>query len=76
MSVPLARVGQEFLGAGGGAVVDGDGEAVALDVEREVLAHDRQANDADVALAVTCIRHPVSLRTDSNRPASVAGLLR
>lgn len=32
---------------GGGAVVDGDGEAFLCDVEGEVLAHDGEACEAD-----------------------------
>ncbi len=31
-----------------GAVVDGDREAIALDIEGEILAHHRQPNDSDV----------------------------
>src|SRR5262249_22662775 len=42
---PAAR---ELVHAGGGAVEDGDGEAVALHVQDEVLAHDGQADQADV----------------------------
>ena len=36
------------FGARVGAVVDGDREAVALDIQGEVLAHHRQSDDADV----------------------------
>ena len=38
---------QELVGALKGAVVDGDGEAVALDVEGKIAAHDRKADESD-----------------------------
>ncbi len=38
---------EEMLGFGVGAVVDGDGEAVALDVERDVSPHHFESDDAE-----------------------------
>ena len=38
----------ELLHGGGGAVVNRDAEAVVGDVEGEVLAHDREADESDV----------------------------
>ena len=48
--LPLGAALGELLGHGRGAVVDADGEALALHVEDEVLAHDGEADEADVAL--------------------------
>ena len=39
----------EFRGLRGGAVVNGDAIAVPFHVEDQVLAHDGQADEADVA---------------------------
>ena len=41
---------RELLGHGRGAVENADGESLALHVEDEVLAHDGEADEADVAL--------------------------
>ena len=40
----------ELLGPAGGAVVDGDRVAVIGDVERQVLAHDAETDQADLRL--------------------------
>ena len=57
---PDGAVFQEVLGAGPGAVVNGDGVAIALDVERQVFAHDRQSDDTRVPVrpAGQCGRLP------------------
>ncbi len=47
----LRAGGEELLGAGGGAIVDGGGESVAGDVEGKVLAHHRQPDHTNVPLA-------------------------
>ena len=46
--LPLAAAVDEVVDLRGGAVEDGDGEAVALHVQDEVLAHHGQADQADV----------------------------
>ena len=46
----LGFLGQELVDLGDGAVVGDDGEAVVVHVEDEVLAHDGQADEGDVAL--------------------------
>ena len=47
-----AVLGDERLGAAGGAVVDGDGDAVVGDVARQVRAHRRQAGEAEMGFGV------------------------
>ena len=44
----LGPAGHEVVDLRGGAVEDGDGEAVALHVQDEVLAHDGEADQSDV----------------------------
>ena len=44
----LGFVGEEVVHLGDGAVEDGDLEAVVVHVEDEVLAHDGQADEADI----------------------------
>ena len=46
--LPFGPAGHELVDPGGGPVVDGHGVAAALDVQDEVLAHDGQADQADV----------------------------
>ena len=38
---------EKMFGLGVGAVIDGDGKAVALNVEREISAHHFQSDDAE-----------------------------
>jgi len=52
---------------GGRAVVHGDGETMVGDVQGEVLAHDREADEADVRLCA----HPNTGSTDTT-PVAVA----
>ena len=46
--LPLPAAVDELVHLGGGAVEDGDGVAAGLHVEDEVLAHDGEADQADV----------------------------
>ena len=48
----LGLVGDEVVDLGDGAVEDGDLEAVVVHVEDEVLAHDGQADEADITGSV------------------------
>ena len=48
--VPLASLARNSSTFDDGAVVGHDGEAVVVHVEDEVLAHDGQADECDVAL--------------------------
>ncbi len=51
-------VGEEVVNFGDGAVEDGDFEAVVVHVEDEVLSHDGEADEADVADCVGHLRSP------------------
>ena len=44
----FSTMGREGVCDGGGAIVDGDGIAAASDIECEVFAHDRQADQSDI----------------------------
>jgi hypothetical protein len=41
----------EFVSDGGGAVVNRDLEATGFNVENEILAHDGQTNESEIAIA-------------------------
>jgi hypothetical protein len=47
---PLGFLGEELVHLGDGTVVGDDGEPVVVHVEDEVLAHDGQPDEGDVAL--------------------------
>ena len=47
--VPLASLAEKFIDLRDGAIKNGHGEAVIVHVEDEVLAHDSQADQSDVA---------------------------
>ena len=66
----LAPGRKEFLGTRSRAIVDGRSEAIAGNVEGEVLAHDGQSNDAHVPLATSRFSHfDAPLFTATDRPA-------
>ena len=50
----LGFVGEEVVHLGDGAVEDGDLVAVVVHVQHQVLAHDRQSDQSDIAI---CFRH-------------------
>jgi hypothetical protein len=53
----LGFVGEEVVDLGGGAVEDGDFEAVVVHVEDEILSHDGKADEADIT---RCVWHKPS----------------
>ena len=50
MFFPPPRVGGEFFRHLGGAIENRDGESFRFHVEREVLAHDGEADEANITL--------------------------
>ena len=58
----LGFVGQEFVDLGDRPVVGDDGETVVVHVEDEVLAHDGQADQRDVALRLHVLALSVVLK--------------
>src|SRR5262249_40090147 len=56
-SLALAAPGDEIVDARDGAVVHGDTEALALHVQRQVLAHHGESDEADVRKCTAGGRH-------------------
>jgi len=66
----LGFAAEEFIHLGDGAIEDGDGEAVIIHVENEVLAHDGQTDESDVCLSFH--EYATLIKTAENIPKAGA----